>query len=75
MLFGMATKDVRDAANAGKAVSATITLPAAGAWELTVQHGGLPIIKNGKVIGGIGSGGSSPANDEKFAQAGLDAVK
>jgi glc operon protein GlcG len=75
VLFGMPTKDVRDAANAGKAVSATITVPAAGAWELTVQQGGLPIIKNGKVIGGIGSGGSSAANDEKFAQAGLDSIK
>ncbi len=50
-------------------------MPAAGAWELTVQQGGLPIIKDGKVIGGIGSGGSSAANDEKFVQAGLDAVK
>jgi len=54
---------------------ATLTMPAAGAWELTVQQGGLPIIKDGKVIGGIGSGGSSAANDEKFVQAGLDAVK
>jgi len=75
MLFGMPTKDVRDAANAGNPVSAKIIVPAAGAWELTVQQGGLPIIKDGKVIGGIGSGGSSAANDEKFAQAGLDAVK
>jgi len=66
---------VRDAANAGTPVSAKIIVPAAGAWELTVQQGGLPIIKDGKVIGGIGSGGSSAANDEKFAQAGLDAAK
>jgi len=75
VLFGMPTKEVRDAANAGTPVSARIIVPAAGAWELTVQQGGLPIIKDGKVIGGIGSGGSSAANDEKFAQAGLDAVK
>jgi len=75
MLFGMPTKEVRDAANAGTPVSAKIIVPAAGAWELTVQQGGLPIIKDGKVIGGIGSGGSSAANDEKFAQAGLDAAK
>src|SRR5262245_15385806 len=75
VLFGMPTKAVRDAANAGTPVSAKIIVPAAGAWELTVQQGGLPIIKEGKVIGGIGSGGSSAANDEKFAQAGLDAVK
>lgn len=75
VLFGMPTKDVRDAANTGKPVSANIIVPAAGAWELTVQQGGLPIIKDGKVIGGIGSGGSSAANDEKFVQAGLDAIK
>ena len=41
----------------------------------TAVQGGLPIVKDGKVIGGIGSGGSSAANDEKFVQAGLDAVK
>lgn len=75
ILFGMPTKDVRDAATAGKPVTASLLMPAAGAWELTIQQGGLPIIKDGKVIGGIGSGGSSATNDEKFAQAGLDAIK
>src|SRR6266581_1728068 len=75
MLFGVPTKEVRDNATAGKPVSAMITMPAAGAWELTIQQGGLPIVKDGKVVGGIGSGGSSAANDEKFVQAGLDAVK
>ena len=75
VLFGMPTAAVATAARAGTPVSATLTMPAAGAWELTVQQGGLPIIKDGKVIGGIGSGGSSAANDEKFVQAGLDAVK
>jgi glc operon protein GlcG len=75
VMFGMATKDVRDSVTAGKPVSATITMPAAGAWELTIQQGGLPIMKDGKVVGGFGSGGSSAANDEKFVQAGLDAVK
>jgi len=30
----------------------------------SAQHG-LPIVKDGKVIGRIGSGGSSAANDEK----------
>ena len=75
LMFGMPTKDVRDNVTAGKPVAATITMPAAGAWELTIQQGGLPIVKDGKVVGGIGSGGSSAANDEKFVQAGLDAVK
>ena len=75
LMFGMPTKDVRDNVTAGKPVSAVITMPAAGAWELTIQQGGLPIVKDGKVIRGIGSGGSSAANDEKFVQAGLDAAK
>jgi glc operon protein GlcG len=75
LMFGIPTKDVRDNVTAGKPVSAMITMPAAGAWELTIQQGGLPIVKDSKVVGGIGSGGSSAANDEKFVQAGLDAVK
>ena len=75
VLFGMPTKAVADAARAGSPVSANLTMPAAGAWELTVQQGGLPIMKDGKVVGGIGSGGSSAANDEAFVQAGLNAVK
>ena len=32
-------------------------------------------MKNGKVVGAIGVGGSTAANDEMFAQAGVDAVK
>jgi glc operon protein GlcG len=75
LLFGKPTKEVQDAASAGKPISATITTPAAGAWELTIGQGGLPVIKDGKVVAAIGAGGSAPANDEKFAQAGIDAVK
>ena len=41
---------------------------------MTIQQGGLPIMKNGKIIGAIGAGGSASANDEKFAQAGIDAM-
>lgn len=59
----------------GKPISATLTPPLAGNWEVTIQQGGLPIVKNGKVIGAIGAGGSASANDEKFAQAGIDAVE
>src|SRR3954468_8371264 len=49
LLFGKPTKEVQDAMTAGKPISATITSPAAGAWELTIGQGGLPIIKDGKV--------------------------
>jgi glc operon protein GlcG len=74
VLFGMPTKDVQDAAMAGKQISAMVTIPPAYPFEVRAQQGGLPIIKDGKVVGGIGGGGSAPANDEKFAQAGLDAI-
>jgi glc operon protein GlcG len=75
LLFGLPTKDVQDAIRAGKPISVTVTNPAAGAWEITPAQGGLPVIKDGKVIAAIGCGGSLPANDEKFAQAGLNAMK
>jgi len=74
LLFGLPTKEVQDAIAAGKPVTATITAPAAGAWELTTGQGGLPILKDGKVVAAIGCGGSLPANDEKFAQAGITAM-
>ena len=74
IMFGLPSKEVQDAMVAGKPISATLTAPVAGAWELTIQQGGLPILKDGKVIGAIGCGGSASANDEKFAQAGIDAL-
>lgn len=74
LLFGLPTKEVQDAMNAGKPISVTVTNPAAGAWETTIGQGGLPIVKDGKVVAAIGCGGSLPANDEKFAQAGINAM-
>lgn len=58
LLFGMATKQLQDAMAAGKTVEAKLTAPVNGAAELTLMQGGLPIIRDGKVIGGIGVGGS-----------------
>jgi glc operon protein GlcG len=74
MLFGRPTKEVQDAMTAGKPISVTITNPAGAAIDLTPAQGGLPLMKDGKAVAAIGVGGSAPANDEKFAQAGLDAV-
>jgi glc operon protein GlcG len=74
LLFGIPTAQVAEAMRGGKPVSATLTPPIAGNWEITLQQGGLPIIKDGKVIGAIGAGGSAPGNDEKFAQAGIEAA-
>ena len=74
VLFGLPTKDLQEAVVAGKPIAGTLTAPAAGAWELTLVQGGLPIMKDGKVTAAIACGGSSSANDEKFAQAGIDAM-
>lgn len=74
LLFGVPTKEAKDAMDAGKPLPVILTAPAAGAWELTIQQGGLPILKDGKVIAAIGCGGSASSNDEKFAQAGIDAM-
>jgi glc operon protein GlcG len=74
VLFGVPTKQVQDAIAAGEAVEAKLTPPVSGAAELTLWQGGLPIIRDGKVIGGIGVGGSPSPQDEKIAQAGIDAI-
>jgi len=74
LLFQLPTAQIADAMRGGKPISATLTPPLVGNWEITIQQGGLPIVKNGKVVGAIGAGGSASANDEKFAQAGIDAV-
>lgn len=75
ILFGMPTKAAADAAAAGTPLNAKITPSGAGSFAIAVQQGGLPIIKDGKIIGGIGVGGSSPANDETFAQKALDSFR
>src|ERR1700679_708202 len=74
LLFGLPTKQVQDIIASGKPVQAMITTPAADAAVLVINQGGLPILKDGKVIGGIGVGGSASSEDERFAQAGINAV-
>jgi glc operon protein GlcG len=37
--------------------------------------GGLPLIENGKVIGGIGTSGGTGAQDAVVSKAGVDAMK
>jgi glc operon protein GlcG len=73
ILFGMSGKAVQEAAAAGTPISMKVTTPPAGAWEVTIQQGGLPVIKDGKVVAAIGVGGANI--DEPVAQAGLDALK
>lgn len=74
LLFGLPTKEIQDYIAAGKPVPANVTIPPRGALELVVNQGGLPIVKDGKVIGAIGVGGAASSDDERFAQAGIDAV-
>jgi glc operon protein GlcG len=75
ILFGLPTKVAADAVAAGTPLSATLNPSVASAFPIAVQQGGLPIIKDGKVIGGVGIGGASPASDEMFAQKGIDSIK
>ena len=42
--------------------------------RLIIFAGGLPIIADGTVIGGVGVSGATGDQDEECAQAGLDAV-
>ena len=41
--------------------------------RLMVVGGGLPVIVNGEVVGGIGVSSGTPAQDQEVAQAGIDA--
>jgi glc operon protein GlcG len=75
ILFGLPTKEVADAVAAGTPVNAKLIPAGAGAFGLTIHQGGLPIMKKGRVIGGIGAGGSSSANDEAFIKKALDSLK
>jgi len=74
LLFGVPTKQVRDAANAGQSLPIRVNVVNNGAETLTINQGGLPILRDGKVIGAVGVGGAESADDERFAQAGIDAA-
>ena len=43
--------------------------------RLMVVGGGLPVIVDGEVVGGIGVSSGTPAQDREVAQAGLDAFQ
>ena len=42
--------------------------------KFTTLPGGQPLVKNGKVVGGIGVGGGKADQDEAVAKAGVDAL-
>lgn len=71
--FGIPTGEIADDMHSGKPVP-MIKAPLAGSGDMTFMRGGLPIMKGGKMVGAIAVGGSASETDEKFAQAGIDAV-
>ena len=75
ILFGLRTSQVQEAIAANQPVPARVTMPPLGGFEITPARGGVPIVKDGKVIGAVGVGGAAPMLDEQIAQAGVDAVK
>src|SRR6516162_6129 len=71
VLFQKPTKVFEDIINKGR--TAMAALPDS---FFTPLQGGIPIVLDGQIIGGVGvSGASSAAQDEQLAIAGADAVK
>jgi uncharacterized protein GlcG (DUF336 family) len=66
---------VYDAMKAGESVSIMPRLLPQGNWEITIEPAGIPIMKDGKIIGAVGVGGIASLDDEKVAQAGVDALE
>jgi glc operon protein GlcG len=69
--FGKPTRGLEEAINKGRAA----LLPVADVTWFTPLQGGVPIVVNGQVIGGIGvSGALSQQQDEEVAMAGAQAI-
>lgn len=67
VLFAMSTKKLEEIVAAGR--NAMLNLPGS-----TPIQGGLPIVHEGRVVGGFGVSGVQSAQDEQIAQAGIDAL-
>ncbi|HEU4627556.1 MAG TPA: heme-binding protein [Steroidobacteraceae bacterium] len=67
-MFRRPTKMLEDAIATGR--HALLAMPG-----MTPVEGGLPIVVDGKVIGGVGVSGLTSQQDGQVAQAGLDALK
>ena len=52
-----------------------ITMSAMYPGEFCVTPGGVPILADGEVIGGVGVSGSTPENDHQCAKEALDGLK
>jgi glc operon protein GlcG len=67
-LFKKPTEALENAINQGRIAAVT-------ARDFTEMKGGLPIVADGQVIGGIGASFDTPDHDAQIAQAGLGALK
>jgi len=47
---------------------------ASGGGRMTSLHGGVPIVVDGQVIGAVGVGGATGAEDAEIAKAGIEAL-
>jgi glc operon protein GlcG len=76
LMFGLSTGEVTSALRAPVPLQVTAPPIGSAGGAITIMRGGLPIYKNGKMIGSIGVGGaeSKDAPDEKLAQIGIDAA-
>lgn len=74
LLFGVSAIDLYDAMNAGESITAFPQKLPMGNWEITIEPGGIPIVKDGVIIGAIGVGGIPSLDDEKVAQDAVDAL-
>ena len=68
--FRRSTKALEDVIAAGGAGLRYFTVP-----DVNLMEGGVPIVVDGKVVGGIGVSGVHSKDDAKIAQAGADAIK
>ena len=66
-LFKKPSEDLENAINHGRTAAAT-------AGEFVEMKGGLPIVVDGQVVGGIGASFDTPAHDVQIASAGLAAL-
>jgi uncharacterized protein GlcG (DUF336 family) len=67
VIYKRPTKALEDALNSGQ--NAILTFP-----NTLPREGGVPIIVDGKVVGGIGVSGGKSSEDAQVAKAGVDAL-
>ena len=72
VMFKRPTRGIEDTINKGR----DAMIPVAAVTWFTPLQGGIPIVVDGEIVGGIGvSGASSAQQDEEIAIAGADALK